>query len=492
MMAGSTSARIALGLLLAVGFYGLALAIVGGLLFFVYAQVMIWERFFLKFSILAVIGAAVILWSILPRLDRFRPPGPLLKPDGHPALFAEIERVAGDIQQPMPEEVYLVPDVNAFVMQRGGIMGIASRRVMGIGLALLASLTTVQFRAVLAHEFGHYRGGDTKLAPWVYKTRLAIIRTVQGLGGSWLQLPFRLCAILFLTLTEAVSRRQEYRADQLAAQAYGTQAIADGLKKVSGVGPAFWSFYGNHMEPVLSAGYRPPLVEGFRRFVEHQEIASLIDQTTEEELEKGETDPFDTHPSLRERIAALGDPTELSPSDDRPVLGLLNNLPEMEQALFSDVVGEHNGPALKPVNWEDVGETALVPLCRKIVRNNRTALRGITTQALPERAQRLMDLKHEPLYATDEDNNGQTEEEASVSKGAQLAGMALTSCLTARGWVVEALPGDEVRLIQDETTIKPFSVVEGLVSGAMSPDEWRSLTEETGIADVDLGEPPLY
>ena len=66
-----------------------------------------------------------------------------MKPDGHPGLFAEIERVAGDVQQPMPKEVYPVPDVTAFVMQRGGIMGIASRRVMGVGLALSASLTTV-------------------------------------------------------------------------------------------------------------------------------------------------------------------------------------------------------------------------------------------------------------------------------------------------------------------------------------------------------------
>ena len=103
--------------------------------------------------------------------------------------------------------MYLVLDVNAFVMERGGIMGIGSRRVMGIGLALLASVTTVQFRAVLAHEFGHYYGGDTKLGPWVYKARLAMIRTVEGLGGSLLRFPFRMYAVMFLLVTQAVSRR---------------------------------------------------------------------------------------------------------------------------------------------------------------------------------------------------------------------------------------------------------------------------------------------
>jgi len=490
------SARIALALLLAVGFYCLALGIAGALLFLVYAIVVIWERIFLQIIIPSLIGAAVILWSILPRLDRFEPPGPLLKPEGHPALFAEIERVAGDVHQPMPREVYLVPDVNAFVMQRGGIMGIGSKRVMGIGLALLASLTTPQFKAVLAHEFGHYHGGDTKLAPWIYKTRLAIIRTVQELGGSWLQLPFVLYANLFLILTEAVSRRQEYRADQLAAQAYGTQAIADGLKKVSGMGPAFDGFFEGEMLPVLSAGYRPPLVEGFRRFVEHQKIALLIDQTLEEELEKGVTDPFDTHPSLKERIAALGEPPEPGPSDDAPALGLLNNLPEMEQALFSGPVREQDGPALKPVDWENVGETALVPLFREIVRDNRTLLSGITAQALPERVNRLMD-RQLPLNATGDDNDGQTEEEklearkAEAGRRRQIVGMALTSWLVARGFAIDALPGDEVSLIQGEVTVLPFSLVEELASGTMSSDDWRSLIDQAGIADVDLGQSPV-
>ena len=27
---------------------------------------------------------------------------------------------------------------------------------------------------MLAHEFGHFYGGDTKLGPWIYKTRAAI------------------------------------------------------------------------------------------------------------------------------------------------------------------------------------------------------------------------------------------------------------------------------------------------------------------------------
>ena len=167
-MLSSFTARIILALFLVVGFHALALGTAGGLLFLVFAQVALWDVFNFRLSFLAIIGAAVILWSILPRLDRFEPPGSLLTSGRQPDLFAEIERVSADVRQPMPEEVYLTLEVNAFVTVRGGFMGIGNKRVMGIGVALLASVTTEQFRAVIAHEFGHYYGGDTKLGPWVY------------------------------------------------------------------------------------------------------------------------------------------------------------------------------------------------------------------------------------------------------------------------------------------------------------------------------------
>ena len=37
---------------------------------------------------------------------------------------------------------------------------------------------------MLAHEFGHYSGGDTRLGPWIYRTRATIVRTVQQLSDE--------------------------------------------------------------------------------------------------------------------------------------------------------------------------------------------------------------------------------------------------------------------------------------------------------------------
>src|SRR5437867_9295895 len=72
--------------------------------------------------------------------------------------------------------------MNAWVEQRGGIMGFGSRRVMGLGLPLFQIVSIPEFEAILAHEFGHYHAGDTRLGPWVYKTRSGIGRTIGNLA----------------------------------------------------------------------------------------------------------------------------------------------------------------------------------------------------------------------------------------------------------------------------------------------------------------------
>ena len=97
------------------------------------------------------------MWSLVPRVDRFTPPGPRLDRATHPRLFDLIQRVAVATRQEMPAEVYLLNEVNAWVTERGGVMGFGSRRVMGIGLPLMQSVSVAEFEAIIAHEFGHCR-----------------------------------------------------------------------------------------------------------------------------------------------------------------------------------------------------------------------------------------------------------------------------------------------------------------------------------------------
>src|SRR5436190_1994303 len=132
-----------------------------------------------------------------PRTREPGTPPPGARPPRHVPTEAlgrdEIRTVADATGSAMPREVYLAPDVNAGVAHIGGFAGIGARPIMIVGLPLMAALTRSELRGVIAHEFGHYAGGETRLAPVVYRTREAIFRTVVGLakrGRQYLHLPF--------------------------------------------------------------------------------------------------------------------------------------------------------------------------------------------------------------------------------------------------------------------------------------------------------------
>ena len=165
----SLAGRAFLAVALLVGFYILAIGIALVLIYIPIAEWTAIHRITYQLALFCWIGAFIILRAIVPRADKFTPPGPHLQPADQSRLFETLNAVAQHTGQEMPSEVYLVPDVNAWVSQRGGVMGFGSRRIMGLGLPLLQTVTVSQLEAVLAHEFGHYYGGDTRLGPWVYR-----------------------------------------------------------------------------------------------------------------------------------------------------------------------------------------------------------------------------------------------------------------------------------------------------------------------------------
>ena len=95
-----------------VGFYLLALGIAAGLLMVLYLEWVYTGHVSGRLALFCIIGAAIIIWSIVPRPDRFTPPGPRLDRASQPDLFPTIEEVSRTTAQEMPAEVY----VRGFVM----------------------------------------------------------------------------------------------------------------------------------------------------------------------------------------------------------------------------------------------------------------------------------------------------------------------------------------------------------------------------------------
>ena len=484
MNASFVIGRAALAVLLMIGFYLLALSVAFALLWIPYAEFVYAEHITPKLAIICILGGLTILWSVVPRWDRFRTPGPQLTREQHPKLFKALELVAGATRQAMPAEVYLVPDVNAWVMQRGGVMGLGGRRVMGLGLPLMRILNCSQFSAVLAHEFGHYHGGDTKIGPWIYKTRGAIGRTLNALGDrSWLQAPFRCYAKMFLRVTHAVSRRQEFIADELAARTLGAKPLADGLCSVHRVGSAFDYYWHSECGPVLSAGFLPPLADGFDQFVRAKHISERMDQHLKVQLSDGNADPYDTHPPLRDRLAAIAHlPHGPTQEQELPAASLLEDVSALEKELLAKLAGADKAAGLKQIVWDEVGACVYIPQWARLVQMNATRLKGVTPESLGSVA---ADLKAFGKTLVDPSNEPPDDENAEALANA-VVGAAMAMLLIRCGGQANIAPGHEVSVNFGPYSLKPFELMPTLKNDGSATDTWIAQCAEVGIAGIEL------
>ena len=480
----SVARRAALAVGLMIGFYVLALVISAGLIYLPIAAIVYAHHLPVQLALASLIGAGTILWSILPRWDRFPAPGPALDRVQHPKLFQEIEGVARATEQDMPAEVYLVGDVNAWVAQRGGVMGLFSRRVMGLGLPLLQTLSVSELRAVLAHEFGHFYGGDTKLGPWVYKTRAAIGRTIAGLRErSWLQKPFLWYGNLFLRISQAVSRRQEFSADALASRVIGSRPLSEGLKKVQTAAGAYDAFWSQEVVPVLQAGFLPPIADGFHRFTAHARVSRAMANLLEEGLKQTAADPYDTHPPLAERIAAVADlPAGPDPAGEPPAISLLSDVSDLERRWLATVINPEVVAKLSVVPWDAVVSTAVLPRWRAALAEHAAVIEGATVADFASVVAECRE-RGERLPQT-EDDGGDPEARAAFVRW--LAAAATTLALERAGWTIEAPPGAPYAARRGADELLPFEAMQKMRDGAMTDEAWRAETERLGVSALPL------
>jgi heat shock protein HtpX len=464
--------RAVLAVALMVSFYVLALGVASGLLWLAYFDLTRARHPTFRVIAFCIAGAGSVLWAILPRRDRFEAPGPRVTPEEQPELFRLIDDVAKATLQPMPRDVYLLNDVNAFVAQRGGIMGVGGRRVMGLGLPLMQVLTVDELKGVLAHEFGHYHAGDVALGPWIHKTRSAIGRTIAQLSESVLRFVFIGYGTVFLRVTHAVSRRQEFIADEVAAGVVGSQTMASGLRKVNGAAFAYHTYWYSELVPVMQAGFRPPVVAGFGRYTARPEMARLMDKVVQHEEQAGETDPYDTHPSLRDRVVALAQQPWRPAGDSRPAASLLRNVDECEHRLFSAIgAGLSN---LKPLDWPAVSEAVYVPMWKGRVKKYGALLRDYTCANPPATEQALRQIGRGIVAADASD-------ETRVSAAWRLIVAAYATAMQPLGWTAETLPGEETVLRRGAEEFRPFSELAALVQGRTTLAAWRERCAALGI-----------
>ena len=259
------------------------------------------------------------------RPPRFSEPGLPLRREQAPALFALLDELAAAAKTTAPTDVYVSATPEAFVMETGGgFFGSNSRRVLCIGAPLLATSTVGELRAMLAHELGHYLGGDTRLSGVLAFTEGAFrsvleatersafheeghwsIELAQGVAGGVGKGLVKVFAAIYLRLTRPMKRRQELAADLLSAELAGRETAIRALENAHVLDPMYRAYLDSEVALVLEAGAMPTdLLGGFERFraciAARGDLAALTAAVKEQA-----TDPFDTHPALTERVAAL-------------------------------------------------------------------------------------------------------------------------------------------------------------------------------------------
>lgn len=262
-------------------------------------------------------------WVVLRALwVRFEPPaGRLLAAGEAPALVAEVERLRRAAGAPRLSGIVLDDDLNAAAVSVPRLLGLLGHRhYLVLGLPLMQALDRDEFASVVAHEFGHFGGGHGSFSGWIYRVRGSWYRLLHALSArdAWsarlFQRFFGWYAPYFDAYSFVLARENEYAADAVAARVAGAGAAATALVRVN---------VGAHR---LHEVFWPGVVDANRRQPEPPETLMrdmaralrTADRADPERLAgrlAAAPDPYDTHPTLAQRLQAFGVEVAVSPAD---------------------------------------------------------------------------------------------------------------------------------------------------------------------------------
>ena len=269
---------------------------------------------FKGFYIGLFITALGLIWTSLRalwcRLDA--PQGVVLTSTEAPELFKALERIRKKIKGPAIDHVLLDASFNASISQlpRFGLFG-GAVNYLTVGLPLLMAIDRTRFLAVLAHEYGHLRGGHGQFAAWIYRTRLSWMKLEHGMRNDSGPIAVATQAFLrwyfprFMAKTFALARQDEYEADRIAGKLLGREVTGAALTEIaikgSWMGTEFWPLHWN-----AAATHALPLGPfSSMRTLLSQPLADDFCRDTLRQTLKQMSDVDDTHPVLRDRLDAL-------------------------------------------------------------------------------------------------------------------------------------------------------------------------------------------
>jgi Zn-dependent protease with chaperone function len=221
-----------------------------------------------KFTILLKIGAIagsamlfVFTLKFILKLKNYKPTNRIkLDKVKHPEIWNFVLQICKDTGAPKPKSIYVDPDVNAYVSFSNMWLSLIFpvRKELTIGLSLVDGLNLSEFKAVTAHEFGHFAQRSMKIGGYIVSANTIIhdmifnrdkwdnllerwrASDIRLSFAAWLITPviWIIRQILFLfysflnIMHASLSREMEFNADKVAVSISGSDAIVSSLWKL--------------------------------------------------------------------------------------------------------------------------------------------------------------------------------------------------------------------------------------------------------------------
>ncbi|UXU89086.1 M48 family metallopeptidase [Burkholderia sp. S-53] len=314
-----------------------------------------------------------------------------LKRAEQPGLFSFLDQVADDAGSPRPHKVFVSGRVNAAVFYDLSLINLVfpSRKNLEIGLGLVNMLNLSEFKAVCAHEFGHFAQRSMALGRWVYTTQQIAAHIVgkrDALDGFLRQLShfdIRIAWIgwglslivwalrsivdagfrLVMIVQRALSREMEMQADLVAVSLTGSDALIHALHQLQVADDAWERTLG--FARGEAGAERPPRDV----FVVQQAIATRLGRIYNDpaygqrpqvpvtnaaafRIFKAElAQPprmWATHPQNHEREENAKRAYLASPEDTRSAWTLFDDAPALRERVTRELIGETGHAVVEP------------------------------------------------------------------------------------------------------------------------------------------------
>ena len=260
-------------------------------------------------------GGVVTIFAVLKALLARRAevdPGDRIEKGKHPKLDAVLDEVAKKVGTAPVDVVYLTPGTDIAVLERGGLskqLGRSAERCLVLGAGVLDGMSLRAFKAILAHEYGHFRAQDTAGGGFALAVRRSLMLTtlhlVQARANHFLNPAWwfvQAFVRVFLRISQGASRMQEVLADRWAAHAYGSASFVEGLSHVVDRSARFDAHLAATIDDVRKR--KLPLANLYAHEPEKPPSEARIEERVSMEMEKRPS-PYDSHPSPEARITAV-------------------------------------------------------------------------------------------------------------------------------------------------------------------------------------------